>query len=32
MDENLSVRNNRLALLGKCSDFFLMVGDFSLLK
>lgn len=32
MDEDLSVRNNRLALLGKCSDFFLLVGDFSLLK
>ena len=32
MDEDPAVRNNRLALLGKCSDFFLLVGDFSLLK
>ena len=32
MDEDLSLRNNRLALLKKCQDFFLLVGDFSLLK
>ncbi|MDD4159894.1 MAG: glycine--tRNA ligase subunit beta [Synergistaceae bacterium] len=32
MDEDISLRNNRLALLKKCQDFFLLVGDFSLLK
>ncbi len=32
MDEDPAVRENRLALLKKCSDFFLLVGDFSLLK
>lgn len=32
MDENLAIRENRLALLGKCQEFFLLVGDFSLLK
>ena len=32
MDEDVTVRNNRLALLKKCQDFFLLVGDFSLLK
>ncbi len=32
MDEDVKVRNNRLALLKKCQDFFLLVGDFSLLK
>lgn len=32
MDEDISVRNNRLALLKKCQDLFLLVGDFSLLK
>lgn len=32
MDENLEVRANRLTLLSKCQEFFLLVGDFSLLK
>ena len=32
MDEDIALRNNRLALLKKCQDFFLLVGDFSLLK
>lgn len=32
MDENPDVRRNRLALLGKCQEFFMLVGDFSLLK
>ena len=32
MDEDISLRNNRLALLKKCQNFFLLVGDFSLLK
>lgn len=32
MDEDISLRNNRLALLKKCQEFFLLVGDFSLLK
>lgn len=32
MDENLDIRNNRLALLGKCQEFFMHIGDFSLLK
>ncbi len=32
MDEDVHLRNNRLALLKKCNDFFLLVGDFSLLK
>lgn len=32
MDENFAVRENRLALLRQCHEFFLLVGDFSLLK
>lgn len=32
MDKDESVRNNRLALLAKCQEFFMQVGDFSLLK
>ena len=32
MDDNLDVRNNRLALLAKCELFFMQIGDFSLLK
>ena len=32
MDENLSVRNNRLALLKKCRELFDSIGDFALLK
>ncbi|MPN12717.1 Glycine--tRNA ligase beta subunit [bioreactor metagenome] len=32
MDKDVDLRNNRLALLKKCQDFFLLVGDFSLLK
>lgn len=32
MDEDEDVRMNRLALLGRCQEFFLLVGDFSLLK
>jgi glycyl-tRNA synthetase beta chain len=32
MDKDIDLRNNRLALLKKCQDFFLLVGDFSLLK
>ncbi|NLD05463.1 MAG: glycine--tRNA ligase subunit beta [Synergistaceae bacterium] len=32
MDNDISLRNNRIALLKKCQDFFLLVGDFSLLK
>lgn len=32
MDENIEVRNNRLALLQQCQNFFLLVGDFGLLK
>lgn len=32
MDENIDIRNNRLALLNKCQEFFMQIGDFSLLK
>jgi len=32
MDKDESIRKNRLALLNKCNEFFLLVGDFSLLK
>lgn len=32
MDEDKEIRANRLALLRKCQEFFLLVGDFSLLK
>lgn len=32
MDENIDVRNNRLALLGQCKKLFDSIGDFSLLK
>lgn len=32
MDKDEAIKNNRLALLGKCQDFFMQVGDFSLLK
>jgi glycyl-tRNA synthetase beta chain len=32
MDKDESIRRNRLALLSKCQEFFLLVGDFSLLK
>lgn len=32
MAEDLDIRKNRLALLDKCRDLFLLVGDFSLLK
>ena len=32
MDEDESIRNNRLALLARCQEFFMQVGDFSLLK
>ena len=32
MDNDISVRNNRLALLKECQDLFSEIGDFSLLK
>lgn len=32
MDKDLEIRNNRLALLQKCQKFFLLIGDFGLLK
>ena len=32
MDENAEIRNNRLALLNECQNFFMQIGDFSLLK
>lgn len=32
MDENIDIRNNRLALLSECQNFFMHIGDFSLLK
>ncbi|MEG1798571.1 MAG: glycine--tRNA ligase subunit beta [Synergistaceae bacterium] len=32
MDPDTKIRENRLALLQKCQEFFLKVGDFSLLK
>lgn len=32
MDDDPAIRNNRLSLLKKCQEFFMQVGDFSLLK
>lgn len=32
MDDDPAVRANRLALLAQCREFFMLVGDFSLLK
>ena len=32
MDNDPAIRGNRLALLKKCQEFFMQVGDFSLLK
>ena len=32
MDPDEAIRANRLALLNECNDFFLQIGDFSLLK
>jgi len=32
MDKDEAVKNNRLALLARCQEFFMQVGDFSLLK
>lgn len=32
MDKDEAVKSNRLALLAKCQEFFMQVGDFSLLK
>lgn len=32
MDDNMDVRNNRLALLERCRELFDSIGDFSLLK
>ena len=32
MDEDPQIRANRLALLGECQDFFMQIGDFSILK
>ncbi|MCR5335835.1 MAG: glycine--tRNA ligase subunit beta, partial [Synergistes sp.] len=32
MDDDPRIRANRLALLGECQDFFMQIGDFSILK
>lgn len=32
MDPDPKIKENRLALLQKCQEFFMQVGDFSLLK
>jgi len=32
MDKDADIRANRLALLAKCQNFFMLIGDFSLLK